>query len=121
MYLVGMRYVFYEPGDEEIILGTQITSTEEDFLIVSNKLYPPYPNPSSKEVSLGFALTHSQHVSIQIFDIKGQLVKVLIEGEKRTAGLHQDKFELKDLQAGQYIIQLKGENFQLSEKMVIVR
>ncbi len=119
MYLAGYRFVDYQPGDEDIQLGTQIVSTEENFLTTANKLYPPYPNPSANEVMLGFALSKSQNISIQIYDLKGQVVKSLKENTFLPAGLHREKFELKEISSGQYFIQLDGADFQLSKKLII--
>ncbi|MEL6276906.1 MAG: hypothetical protein AAFU03_17535, partial [Bacteroidota bacterium] len=48
MYLVGMSYVPYQAGDEDIVIGGGVTtSTEEVFSSNLSQFSPPFPNPTN--------------------------------------------------------------------------
>lgn len=71
--------------DEHIVLETSVdlTSTRPSGL----KLLSNYPNPFNLSTTLQFELPHSAHVSLRIYNMSGQLLKTLYDGE-RAAGLH---------------------------------
>ncbi len=48
---------------------------------------PPFPNPASAQTALSYALPASGHVTLQIFDVRGRLVRTLTDGEQE-AGTH---------------------------------
>lgn len=121
MILVGFRYVDYQPGDEDIELGTEVTNIENDFLTTGNKLYPPYPNPAHNEVALGFALAKGAAISIQIIDAEGRMIKNVVDSAFYASGIHQLKLQTDDLPQGIYFVNYKGDDFNLSQKLSIVK
>ena len=52
------------------------------------RLFAPRPNPANPRVTLRFALPEPGPVSLEIFDVTGRLVHVLLK-ERRAAGLHE--------------------------------
>ncbi len=122
MYVVGINFVPYQEGDEDIFLGTDgTTSTESELLIDKNKLFPIYPNPASDEVTIGFSLATSQDISISLFDIDGKLLRSFVKNKNYPADLHRETFSVKGFATGSYIVKLEAEGFQSSEQLVIVR
>ncbi len=118
MILVGLQYVPYMEGDEELIVATK-----EPTLIDSpvDKLYPPYPNPASDELTIGFHLAQAQQVSVQLFNLDGQLVKTLSAKQPYPSGRHQLTLGISTVPAGTYVLQLLGAGLELSQKVVIGR
>ena len=53
-----------------------------------NSLFAAYPNPFRSEVSIDYSIPEEGHVSIEVFDMQGRLVSVLVN-EIRDAGDHQ--------------------------------
>ena len=120
MYLVGMTYVPYEPGDEEIVIGGSTpTATEEVAGQLESRLFFPFPNPANGNVALSFYLRESQNISIELFDVKGILVKRIIEQAKYTPGNHSVSFNVEQLPAGIYNIKLSGAAMILNKPLVV--
>ncbi len=44
------------------------------------EVYPAYPNPFNKEISINYSIPGDEQVNIQIMDINGQLVRALTGG-----------------------------------------
>jgi flagellar hook assembly protein FlgD len=51
------------------------------------RLAPNYPNPFNPSATIEFELSARSHVSARIFNVRGQHVRTLLEGE-RPAGPH---------------------------------
>ena len=120
MYLVGMTYVPYEPGDEDIVIGGSTpTTTEEVANQLESRLFFPFPNPANGNVALSFYLQESQNISIELFDVKGTSVKRIIEQAKYTPGNHSVSFNVEQLPAGMYTIKLSGVAMILNKPLVV--
>jgi flagellar hook assembly protein FlgD len=50
-------------------------------------LYGAVPNPFNPTSVLEFSLPASQHVTLGVYDVRGRLVRLLVD-EVRTAGIH---------------------------------
>ncbi len=117
MILVGLQYVPYLEGDEELIVGTKETPLVDSPV---HKLYPPYPNPAGEEVTIGFHLATAQTVSLQLFDLDGQRIRAIIDQEPYASGRHQFTVTLGNLPVGNYVLQLKGHDLELTQKVMIL-
>lgn len=79
-----------------------------------------YPNPFNPVTHIPFTLTENAMVSLEIFNVLGQRVAVLINNEMTTAGRHQVRFEADRLTSGVYIYRLKtGTTYQTGKMMLI--
>ncbi|MCH9008084.1 T9SS type A sorting domain-containing protein [candidate division KSB1 bacterium] len=54
-------------------------------LPVEFRLSPNYPNPFNAETNIRYTLPEEAHVTLQIFNIKGQLVRTLVNEIERQA------------------------------------
>jgi hypothetical protein len=78
------------PSEEKII---QISSTggkpviQEDSYI----LYQNYPNPFNPSTKIGYKLKTRGYVKLMVYDIKGEVVKVLVN-EQKEAGYYETEF-----------------------------
>ena len=120
MYLVGMSYVPYQEGDENIVIGENISTGIEE--VISNseiQLYSPFPNPTRDAVVLNYYLNKKQKVSIELFDMKGVLVKTVVGQTIHQSGNHVKEFNVDNLPNGTYTIRLKGEDVVLTKPLVI--
>ncbi|HMT12575.1 MAG TPA: T9SS type A sorting domain-containing protein, partial [Ignavibacteria bacterium] len=84
-----------------------------------------YPNPSNPVSKIDYQLPFDAKVSIRVYDLTGQEVSVLVNGNI-AAGFHTTEFRGSDLASGVYIyridaISTTGEKFAKTMKMVLVK
>jgi hypothetical protein len=79
-----------------------------------------YPNPATDYINIGFSLNVNSGLTINIYDLKGKLVKTQNIYNK-PSGYHTEKLNCGELSKGSYIIQLVHGNEYKSGKFLIVR
>lgn len=73
-----------------------------------------YPNPFNSTVSIEFALTREQDITLEIFDVLGRQVATLLD-ERRTLGVHRVLWNADSHASGLYFARLtSGRNFSTS-------
>lgn len=80
----------------------------------------PRPNPFSVETSIRFALPEPAHVALEVFDLGGRRVAVLVDGP-RDAGLHAVSFRPRAsgaLRSGVYFVRLTAGPFARTQKIL---
>jgi hypothetical protein len=80
------------------------------------------PNPVSQSTTISFSLKQSEKMIVTVYDTRGNLVKRLFEGHLNT-GEHQINWNINDdaVEGGVYFLNLAGENFSRSYKLVVVK
>ncbi|MBD3219974.1 hypothetical protein GF314_01920 [bacterium] len=78
------------------------------------------PNPFNPATTVQFALTEASHVRLEVFDLRGRLVRTLAD-QVFAAGGHVVAFDGRDLASGTYMCRLEGEGFARSIKMSLVK
>ncbi len=102
------------------------TGNEEYVLPVSQALtLNNYPNPFNPETTISFNNPESGKVSLSIYNIKGQLVKTLID-EETPAGTHSLVWNGKDergknVASGIYFTKIKTDNSIQTKKMLLMK
>ncbi|MEO1449708.1 MAG: T9SS type A sorting domain-containing protein [Bacteroidota bacterium] len=120
MYLVGTAFVPYQPGDEDIVIGNEMTtSLDQGLSAAGDRLYLPYPNPGQDDVILSFSLTRTQAVSIDLFDIRGKLVRSIRQEETFSTGLHKINFDARELPPGRYTLRMHNTDLAVTQTMLI--
>lgn len=92
-------------------------------ITVSNQKYylnQPEPNPSSSEVRLEFGVAFDDFVEILLYDVYGQLIKVVFE-EKMKAGNYKLLLNVSDIGAGVYYVKLRSGSYQNIVPLIIVK
>jgi hypothetical protein len=84
------------------------------------RLNDAYPNPFNPTTNLSFALPTDSPVRIQIFDITGRLVAVVLD-RNFTAGYHQITWDASRLASGVYIIEMRAGSFRSTGKVALVK
>ncbi len=79
-----------------------------------------FPNPFSTETNIRFTLVEPEQVLIQLFDVRGTLIKEVINA-KFLGGTHNIILNASDLPAGQYFYSLQTTSSMLTRKALIVR
>ena len=84
-----------------------------------------FPNPFNSSTKISFQLDKSSRVKINIFDTKGELIKILFEGEKKS-GNHEllwDGVSSNGLKvpSGMYMYEVIAGASSQSRKMVLIK
>ena len=129
MLIVAMKYVPYQPGDENIALDPDARNTDTAVVAESSLqgplparavLYPPYPNPFNSLAHIRFAVPERTVVRLEVFDILGQRVDVVVN-EVLDAGSHTATFAGAHLASGVYIVRLAIPGEELTRRVALVR
>ncbi len=89
-----------------------------------------YPNPFSARggsafggnpsTIIKFALPRKEEVRIEVFNLLGQKVAVLIN-KTMSAGYHEVEFNAQDLPSGLYVYLIEAGQYQAVKKMLLLR
>jgi hypothetical protein len=98
----------------------EVTSAPADFALLQNQ-----PNPFNTETVIKFHLEKSCEVNLNIYNVLGQKVVTLINGN-RPAGLHAVGWDGKDevgksLASGIYFCELKADQERKIRRMVLLK
>ena len=84
-----------------------------------------YPNPFNPETTIRYALPRPGRVRLWIFDVRGALVRRLVDG-KVGAGHHEIRWDGRDayqqvVASGVYLIRIEAGSFVEQKKMILIR
>lgn len=96
------------------------TAGEDGAQAQSVRLGEAFPNPFATRTQVEFEVDRAQQVSVEAFDVLGRRVATLFDG-MAAAGTQTLTLEAADLPSGLYIIQMQGEDFAQSRKVVLSR
>jgi hypothetical protein len=111
-------------NSEALADGANGDETESNPILPETvELYPNYPNPFNAETTIEYALPKDARVKLAIFNIKGQLVRMLFDGEQR-AGILKARWngkngDDKDVSSGVYFLRLEVGEHKLSRKITL--
>ncbi|MBE0646080.1 MAG: T9SS type A sorting domain-containing protein [Bacteroidetes bacterium] len=77
---------------------------------LSMTLLPPYPSPAHDVIVLPFSLEHARRLSIRIFDILGNEVLIVRNGEVFQEGVHALGVRLDALPNGHYFVEIRSDS-----------
>ena len=139
---VKYKRVYYKLRAVDNQSNLSIVSDEVGVILVSNDekpqivqeyvLYQNYPNPFNPSTKIPFRLKERGYVKLYVYDIKGELVSVLVNEEKQ-AGYYEVEFnpgerEYKDIASGIYIYQIDVKSsssripvFRDIKKMIFIK
>jgi len=93
--------------------------------ITSFELAQNYPNPFNPSTAISFVIPEAAQVTLQIYDVRGQLVKTLV-GRMLATGRHQviwhgDDANGQQVASGVYFYRMQAGSFSQSKTMLLVR
>jgi CHRD domain/Secretion system C-terminal sorting domain len=104
--------------------GDVVTSVVEQIskqAPASFQLDQNYPNPFNPSTTISFALQTSGRVSLRIYNVLGQQVAALFDGEK-SAGVYKVTFDASALSSGVYFYRLTtSAGVSEAKKMVLLK
>ena len=79
-----------------------------------------YPNPFNPTTSLNINLDAASYVSVKVFNVMGQLVDVITEGQM-TEGTHAISWDASTVSSGVYFINTEVSSSLSSQKVMLVK
>lgn len=91
-------------------------------------LFPPkeftlgqnYPNPFNPLTHISYQLAHPSHVSLSVYNARGQNVRTLVDKEQ-TEGYYEVSFDGSGLASGIYWYRLRAGKFSQTRKMLLLQ
>ena len=101
------------------VLDIQTTPTE--FALLQN-----FPNPFNPDTTIGYELAESADVTLQVYNVVGQVVRTLIAAEPQSVGRYQVRWDGMDdrgtpVSSGIYFYQLSAGKFQDVRKLMLLK
>jgi len=105
--------------------GGYVSNDDEVIPALVNALSANYPNPFNPETTIRFSTAAKGPVSIDIYNVKGQLVRKLVD-ETKAAGSHKVVFDGRDnngrsVASGIYYYRMKTGKFSSTRKMILMK
>lgn len=99
--------------------------TDSNELPAAATLGQNYPNPFNPETNISFSLASSENANLSIYNLKGELVKNLVNN-KLDAGDHTYSWQGRNDQnnevpSGVYFYQLKTDTNTITKKMIMMK
>ena len=116
---------FYRLSEIESIEFDDELSVDDFKKLSSFSLMQNYPNPFNPITTIRFEINHSDHASVEIFDLKGRLIKTLLN-KYMVAGQHTIKWDRtqkngKNATSGIYFYRLSVDGIFQTKKMIILK
>ena len=114
------------PYIERLNLFNDYTKTKQEFLAVRQfNLYENYPNPFNAGTTIQFDLHKNSFVSLEIFSLRGRLIKTLVNNELNE-GSYRFNWDGTDVlnnpvASNIYIYRLTTDKASVSKKMILVK
>ena len=99
-----------------------VPSWDPNYVVTEYQLHQNYPNPFNPGTTIEYDVLESGKVYLSIYNIKGQEVAKLIDGEYKVGGLkHVCFWSAEALSSGIYFYQVRVNDFKDTKKMVLVQ
>jgi hypothetical protein len=83
-------------------------------------LLTSYPNPFNPVTTIGFTLQKSADVKLKVYDLKGNLVTELLQGQM-PEGRHEVMFQAAGITSGIYLARLTTAELTQSLKLILMK
>jgi PKD repeat protein len=103
-----------------------VTGDTPDALPTAWALRPPYPNPFNPSTTIAFDLPEAATVRLEVFDVAGRLVDVVVRDVPFAAGRWRAVWQGRDgdgrgVAAGVYFCRLEAGAFSATMRMLLVK
>ena len=110
----GSAYLVSITGSVTLVSNDERLAAISDAFLGQN-----YPNPFAGSTTIPFALDSPQRAQLEIFDLLGRRVAILVDGEL-PAGRHEARFEAGNLSSGVYYYRFLAKNYVETRPLVVI-
>lgn len=127
-YTYYLRAIYSNPtaisGNSESV-SIEYTGTMDETQSVATQLMGNYPNPFNPETKIEFFIREAGHVSLYIYNVKGQAVRTLVDAEM-SGGSHFIHWDGKDdagniMASGIYFYRMQASDYHDAKKMILLK
>ena len=87
---------------------------------LNNQDISVFPNPSGNKINVSYNLENSKHVKIELYDLSGNMVALLLDKNEET-GKHQHTYNAEKYNNGTYLLLLNDGEKLIKQKVVILK
>ncbi len=118
-------FVFYLDDISVHSVGGSVSNDDPSVPANLTELKGNYPNPFNPQTTIRFSVRESAPVSIEIYNVKGQLVKTLLS-EVKSAGEHSVIWKGTDnnnrpVSSGVYFYKMNAGKYSSTKKMIMMK
>ncbi len=98
-----------------------------DNVLLGTQLLGNYPNPFNPETTISYSVAQAQHVTIEVYNVKGQLVRRLLNEQvnktntKLNIVWNGKDDDNNDVSSGIYFYKLVTDNYNKTNKMILMK
>jgi len=85
------------------------------------RLSAPAPNPTTEKIRLSFAVKESDDTTVRLYNLLGQRVATLYQGQPAAKEQHRLSLDTSGLTSGTYVIRLQAGGTAKTRKVTVVR
>jgi len=124
-YYVTAMYTDGQESEPSNIVTLEMTTSGNNVIPLETVLHGNYPNPFNPSTTIRFDLAKDSDVTLQIFNLKGQLVKTVVH-EKINAGVHTAEWNGDDnadrsVASGVYLYKLHTDTKLFVRKCILLK
>jgi FlgD Ig-like domain len=126
-WLTSLNYPYHSSASDVFVQGWQIPVVENDENVIENGRLKieNHPNPFNPETTISYQLNQTQPVKLEIYNIKGQHVKTIVN-ETQEAGFYNIPWKGYDknnsaVASGVYFYKLTTDDQTQTRKMLLLK
>jgi len=102
-----------------------VSTISESLTPNRHNLYPAFPNPFNPVTTIGYSLSHGEHINLGIYDLKGRKIKTLING-KQSSGYYEVKWNATNdlgeaVSGGVYLYKIQVGQISETKKIILLK
>ncbi len=108
----------YQAGDENIVIDSSPIVSDVTDIERAKVSLSLSPNPMQQQSTLQFNLPTDDALSIDIFNVSGELIKSIAHTQKFLSGSNQFQMNVADIPTGIYFVRIQSDKFYGVEKLI---
>jgi len=113
--------IFFDLSNTNFTITNTVGIGNQSSEPLSFKLSQNYPNPFNPTTMINFTIPKKENVTLNIYDVKGQLIATLINNETKTEGTYSIEFDGSKLSSGMYFYKIQAGNNVETRKMILLK